>query len=132
MATTRARSRRSSSAATGLLLSCAGLHGVVSSDANARLREFGIRAGLGATSTDIHTLVARRAVGMVLPGLVAGVMLGRMLVRLLRSTIAGVGDLDALVTSAVVVVFVAVTALAATLASRPAVAAGTRLTIHEG
>lgn len=69
---------------------------------------------------------------MVLPGLVAGVMLGRMLVRLLRSTIAGVGDLDALVTSAVVVVFVAVTALAATLASRPAVAAGTRLTIHEG
>jgi predicted permease len=59
-------------AATALLLTVAGLYGVLSYMVAQRRREIGVRIALGARRRDVVGIVLRRAVLLVMPGLILG------------------------------------------------------------
>jgi ABC-type antimicrobial peptide transport system permease subunit len=69
------------------LLAALGLYGAVSHAVMQRTREIGVRIALGARSRDVVHLVVRDALGVVLAGLVAGMMInlagGRWITNLL-------------------------------------------------
>ena len=58
----------------GLLLAAVGLYGVVAHSVSQRMREFGIRAALGATAADIIRLAVGKGVTLTAIGLVLGIL----------------------------------------------------------
>jgi putative ABC transport system permease protein len=79
-------------AAVALLLSVAGLYGVLSYMVARRRRELGVRIALGAGRGDVVRIVVRRAVILVATGLTVGSILALSLTRLLGGVISGVPD----------------------------------------
>jgi len=77
-----------------LLLSTAGVYGVVSYSTSRRTQEIGLRVALGATPQDVHALVFRQ--GMAIAGLGVGIGLASALalVRALRNVLAGLASYD--------------------------------------
>jgi predicted permease len=80
---------------SALLLACLGLYGVVSYGAGLRLREFAIRAALGAQAADIRRIVLAHAVRLWIWGACAGMVLAWMAGRALKTQLYGVGSSDA-------------------------------------
>jgi putative ABC transport system permease protein len=95
-----------------LLLSAAGIFGVVSYSVSCRAQEFGVRMALGAPPHAILTMVLREGLKLAAVGLGAGVVAALVLARLLKSVLFGVAANDPLtfVSSAVFLVFVALLA----------------------
>ena len=77
-----------------LVLSAAGLNGVVAFGVRERAREFGLRVALGALPRDVTWMVLRRGLRLALAGFLIGLAASFGLVRLLSSVIAGVGLQD--------------------------------------
>lgn len=102
-------------AGVALLVTLAGLAGVIGTAVSQRTREFGLRMALGASRTSVLTLVVRQGVALVLIGLVLGaagaVMFSRLIERFLFATTVH----DVLSYVLVAVVFIVAT-LIATLA----------------
>jgi putative ABC transport system permease protein len=67
----------------GLVLAVVGVYGVVSYGATQRTREIGIRMALGATPSDILSIILRHGVWLVFAGIVAGLAGAAALTRLL-------------------------------------------------
>jgi predicted permease len=88
-----------------LLLAGIGLYGLVVFDTQRRTHEIGVRISLGATPQRIVTLVLRGALGIVIGGTIAGLVLSRVLSKYVESQLYGVSGNDA------TVVFVACVAL---------------------
>ena len=84
----------SSFAALALLLTVAGLYGVLSYMVARRRREIGVRAALGAGRGEVIAIVWRRAALLVAIGLIVGSVgafgVGRVLANLLGSIPAGI------------------------------------------
>jgi len=57
-------------------------------------RDVGLRMALGARGRDVLTLVLRRAAGMLIPGLVAGLFLALLLTRVLEALLFEVTPRD--------------------------------------
>lgn len=72
-------------AITGLLLAGLGTYGVLAYHVSARMREFGIRQALGATSLEVNRLIMRDAGLLIAGGLSLGAVLSVAAVRSLRS-----------------------------------------------
>lgn len=81
-------------AGVALVLSMAGLYGVLSYSVAQRTREIGVRTALGSTPAQTVGLMARQGLGLVGAGLVAGLLGGAGLTRLLGSLLYGVSPLD--------------------------------------
>jgi predicted permease len=81
-------------AGLALVLSMAGIYGVISYSVTQRTREFGIRMALGAKSANVMTLVLARGSLLVAIGLVVGIGGAIGLTRLLRAVLAGVTATD--------------------------------------
>jgi putative ABC transport system permease protein len=77
-------------AAIALLLTVAGLYGVLSYMVAQRRREIGVRIALGAGRRDVIAIVLRRAVLLVMPGLILGSAGAFGVGRLLGSVAVGV------------------------------------------
>jgi putative ABC transport system permease protein len=77
-----------------LLLATAGVYGVISFSISQRVREFGIRAALGATHADIVRLVLTEGVKLALSGIVLGITLALPAARLLKTLLFGVTAAD--------------------------------------
>jgi ABC-type antimicrobial peptide transport system permease subunit len=101
-------------AALALLLSAVGLYGVMSYSVGQRLREMGVRQALGATRADVLRLVFGEALRTVLVGIVPGVLAALLLGRLVSSLLYGIPAADP-VTFAAAVGTLTVVALAASL-----------------
>ena len=96
MLTTRAAARAAATLGVlALLLSAAGLYGIVMWFVEARRREIGVRVALGATANDVRWLVVRQALNAAAPGLVIGLLMAIALTLFGRSLFVGIGTVDA-------------------------------------
>ena len=84
-------------AGVAVLLAAIGLYGVIAYSVGQRRREIGLRQAIGADSGDIHRLMLRSGLGMIVPGVLAGVAGALVLGRLIATQLYGVGAADPLV-----------------------------------
>jgi putative ABC transport system permease protein len=91
-------------ASLALLLAMVGVFGILGYSVQLRVRDFGVRRALGASTTAVLRLAIGRAVYVIVAGTLIGLTLATMLARLLASMLFGVQPLDPLT-------FVAVTAV---------------------
>jgi len=106
--------------ASALLLSIAGLYGLLSWAVTQRTREMGVRIALGSSRSGLLWLVFRHAGTMLLPGLVLGTGLSLVAGRLLRAYLFGVSMHDGWTIAAAIVLLSFSGALAAYLPARRA------------
>ena len=101
-------------AVVALILTAAGLYGVMSYLVAQRTTEIGVRMALGATRSSVVALVLRQAGTMTLVGLAIGVVGALALTRFLATLLFGVSTKDPLVYAAVTLLlaFVAIAAVA--------------------
>ena len=97
-------------AALALALAMVGVFGVLAYSVQQRVREFGVRRALGASTADVLRLVVRSAAGVIGAGVLMGLGLAAVLGRLLSSVLFGVQPLDP-ATFAAVTLVLAVTVL---------------------
>ena len=83
-------------AGLALLLSAAGVYGVMSYGVSQRTREIGIRMALGARGGDVLGMILGGAVRVLGIGIAAGLLAAVLLTRALDSILYGVGALDPL------------------------------------
>jgi len=107
-----------------LLLAIAGVYGVISFSISQRVREFGIRAALGATHGDIVRLVLAEGVKLALYGIVLGISLALPATRLLKTLLFGVSATDPITFLSVSAGVVVVGAVACYIPARRAIKIG--------
>ena len=101
-------------AGLSLGLAMIGLFGVIAYSVEQRVRDFGVRRALGATTRDVLGVVMGGAAPMIAIGAVTGLAMSLAAGRLLASLLFGVGSLDA-ATFVGVALVLAVTAAAAVI-----------------
>jgi len=101
-------------AALALLLAMVGVFGVLAYTVEQRSREFGVRIALGASPTNVLSLVATGAVGVIAAGVVIGLALAAALGQTVASFLFGVSPLDPLTfgSATLVAIFTAIVAIA--------------------
>lgn len=99
-------------ATLALVLSAAGVYGVISYGVSQRTREIGIRIALGARGAEIVGMILSGAGRVLAIGIVLGILTAALLTRTLDSVLYGVGALD-LFTFVIVTAIIAVVGLVA-------------------
>lgn len=100
-------------AVTALLLSAIGLYSMIGYDASQRTHEHGIRAAIGARPADIFNLVMRQGLTLSLIGIAIGIFGAIAAGRLIASLLYRVSAYDPVTFAGVIVIFVAISAMAA-------------------
>jgi len=100
-------------AGIAVLLTAAGLYGLMAYSVQQRRRELAIRAALGATPGDVRGMVVTQALRLALGGTLAGIPLALALSRVTIHLILGIRSWDPVVFGLVVLLLCAVTVLAA-------------------
>jgi predicted permease len=103
-----------------LVITAAGIAGVIAFSVNQRTQEFGIRMALGAQRGSVLSMVLRQGISLVLIGLAIGMAGAVVLTRALTTILFGVQPTDALTFVAVSMVLVAVAAGACLVPARRA------------
>jgi putative ABC transport system permease protein len=96
-------------ATLAVVLAMVGVFGILAYSVQQRMRDFGVRRALGATSGDVVRLVAGNAVRVIALGAVIGLVASAMVGRFIVSMLFGVQPLD-LLTFALVVLVLGLTA----------------------
>ncbi len=108
------------SAALALVLACVGLYGVISYSVVQRTHEIGVRMALGAQPVDVLSLVIRQGMSLTLVGLIAGIVAGTFVTRVLTDMLFGVTPRDPLTFAGVPVLLLIVAFLACYIPARRA------------
>ncbi|HEV8217112.1 MAG TPA: ABC transporter permease [Gemmatimonadaceae bacterium] len=108
-------------AGLAVLLSAAGVYGVLAGSVSERTKEIGVRTALGATTRDTYALVLRRGLGMAGVGLLLGLAGAVATTRYLQAMLFGVTPTDPLVLFGSAGVLLAVSLLACLVPARRAV-----------
>jgi putative ABC transport system permease protein len=95
-----------------ILLSAAGIYGLIAYSVAERRREIGIRMALGARSSQVLAMVVKLGVSLVVVGGAIGFVLGIVLARFLSSLLYGVQFWDPTVYAMVLLLLLVVTLLA--------------------
>ena len=90
-------------AALAVVLAMVGVFGILAYSVQQRMRDFGVRRALGATTDDVLRLVVGGAVKVIVVGAVIGLVLSAAFGRLIVTMLFGVQPLD-FVTFAVVTI----------------------------
>lgn len=106
--------------AIALILASVGLYGVMSYAVSERTQEMGVRIALGARKRDVLALVFRRAVGITLAGVVAGITAAFALARVLAGLVFGVSATDVATFAGVALLLAAVALVASYIPARRA------------
>jgi putative ABC transport system permease protein len=105
-----------------LVITAAGIGGVLAFSVNQRTQEIGIRIALGASRGAVLQMVLRQGLLLVLIGLAAGTIAALFLVRLMKEVLYGISPTDPLTFLAVAAILLAVAVLACLLPARRATA----------
>jgi ABC-type antimicrobial peptide transport system permease subunit len=97
-----------------LVMSAAGLYGVIAYTVEQRTREVGIRVALGADARAVLAMVVGQGLRLVAVGMGTGLVAAMAAARVMRSVVVDISPADPLSYAGAIVVF-ALTALAATL-----------------
>jgi putative ABC transport system permease protein len=95
-----------------LLLAAIGIYGVLSGNVSERTREIGVRSALGASPSDILTLVIRQGMSLAALGVVIGASGAVVASRALVTLLFGVSRLDPVTYAGVIVLLVGVSLVA--------------------
>jgi ABC-type antimicrobial peptide transport system permease subunit len=106
--------------AVGLLLTIAGLYGLVAYNASRRTREIAIRMVVGAASSDVQRLVMGKGLVLVGIGTMIGLAMGFAVEQLMNSMLSDAGGVDIVAYVIVVPSLFLVTMLAAYIPARRA------------
>jgi predicted permease len=106
--------------ALAVLLACLGLYGVISYTASRRTGEMGLRLALGASRSDVLSMILGESMWLVIAGLVIGVAVILSSSRLIASALYGVSPADPLTITAAIALMAGVALLAALLPARRA------------
>jgi putative ABC transport system permease protein len=115
-----------------LVITAAGIAGVIAFSVNQRTQEFGIRMALGARRVSVLGMVLRQGISLVLAGLAIGMAGAVVLTRLLTTLLFGVQPTDALTFLAVSMVLVAVAAAACLIPARRAASVDPMVALRVG
>lgn len=107
-------------ATTATLIATCGIYGVMAYAVTQRRREISVRIALGATRPDVIRLVLRRALRVVVAGLVVGLVGAAGVTRVMRTFLYGVTPTDPVVFASVTLLLFAVGLTAAWLPARRA------------
>ena len=99
-------------AALAVALAMVGIFGILAYSVQQRMRDFGVRRALGATTNDVLNLVITSAARLIGVGAVVGLVLAAIFGRLIATMLFGVQPLDAATFGLVAVVLVTTGALA--------------------
>lgn len=77
-----------------VVLSAAGIYGLLAYAVAQRRREIGIRVALGATPSDVRGLIGREGLTLVIGGIILGVIVARVASPLIASLLYGVSPAD--------------------------------------
>ncbi len=107
-------------AGIAVLLSMAGLYGLISYSVAQRTREIGVRTALGSTPGATVWFVARRGLNLVATGLVIGLLSAAFMTRLLQGLLYGISPLDPITWASAAALLVVAGMLAAIIPARRA------------
>jgi len=96
-------------ATLAVLLAMVGVFGILAYSVQQRVRDFGVRRALGATSGDVMRLVVGSAIKVIAAGAAIGLVLAAVFGRLIATMLFGVQPLD-LPTFALVTIVMGITA----------------------
>ena len=119
-------------AGLALLLSIAGIYGVVSYNVAARRREFGIRVALRADPLRLLQLMSTQGLRLILPGLAVGLTGAVALTRLLRTLLYEVSPTDPVTFLAVTGVIAGVAMAACLVPARRTLSADPTVLLRPG
>jgi putative ABC transport system permease protein len=119
-------------ASLALVLAMVGVFGVLGHAVQLRVRDFGIRRALGASTADVITLALGSAVRMIAAGTIVGLIFAALLGRLLSSVLVGVQPLDALTFVSVTLVLALSAALAMIVPAWNATRVDPAIALREG
>src|SRR5580693_1806220 len=77
-------------------LTAGGIYGLLTQSVNARVREFGVRAAIGAAPGELVYLILRQAFALTLPGLMAGALLSLGFAKIMKSFVYQLSPVDPL------------------------------------
>ena len=106
----------------GLVLATTGLYGLIAYTVSRRVKEFGIRAAIGARRRDVVWLVERRGLTLAGAGIAAGALLTALAAPLLAASFPGLGVSSAAVYILVALALLAISAAASYVPARRAAA----------
>ena len=118
-------------ATVSLTLAAIGLYGVLAYAVRQRTTEIGIRMTLGATASEIRSLVFRQASFVLAAGLVAGIAGALVLARWLSSLVFQVSPTDARILAATAMLLTLTAILAAWLPARRASRIQPAMAMHD-
>jgi putative ABC transport system permease protein len=116
--------------ALALLLAAVGIYGVVACGVTQRIREFGIRAALGATGAEITRLAAWQGTSSALGGSAVGLLLAIGAAGAMRNLVFGVAPRDAMSIVFATTVLLLVALVASYLPARQAGAVDPAITLR--
>jgi ABC-type antimicrobial peptide transport system permease subunit len=103
-----------------LVITAAGIGGVLAFSVNQRTQEIGIRMALGASRGAVMGMILRQGLALVFIGLAGGTIVALFLVRLMTQVLYGVSPTDPLTFVGVAAILIAVAAGACFLPARRA------------
>lgn len=103
-----------------LVITAAGIGGVLAFSVNQRTQEIGIRMALGASRGAVLGMVLRQGLTLVVLGLAGGTIVALFLVRLMKEVLFGVSPTDPLTFLVVAATLIAVAAIACLMPARRA------------
>jgi ABC-type antimicrobial peptide transport system permease subunit len=109
-------------AGVALIITAAGIAGVVSFSVNQRTTEIGVRMALGAPRSSVVRMIVHQGLTPVALGLAAGLVLALAMTRVVAQMLFGVEATDPMTYVAVVAVLASVAAIACLVPARRAAA----------
>lgn len=104
------------------ILTAGGIYGLLTESVNARVREFGVRAAVGAAPRELVFLIVRETVALATPGLAVGAIFSVLFARVIQSQVDTLSPVDPLSIATAAVFLLLLALVSAWLPARRAAA----------